>query len=139
MSSRIPEARTEPAQRPTGSLLAVGTPFTLCAATRAKVSRATRSVPPGRTLAEVSEPADPDARLLAVEVTAVRYRVPDGDFAVLSGLTEEGDEVTVTGPLAHLQTGESAEVGGQWRRHAKHGWQFTPRRSACWSPCPPRR
>ncbi len=72
----------------------------------------------------MSEPADPDARLLAVEVTAVRYRVPDGDFAVLSGLTEEGDEVTVTGPLAHLQAGESAEVGGTWRRHAKHGWQF---------------
>jgi exodeoxyribonuclease V alpha subunit len=69
-------------------------------------------------------PADPDARLLAVEVTAVRYRVPDGDFAVLSGLTDDGDEVTVTGPLAHLQAGESAEVGGQWRRHAKHGWQF---------------
>ncbi len=79
---------------------------------------------PARTLAGVSEPDDPDARLLAVEVTAVRYRVPDGDFAVLSGLTEEGDEVTVTGPLAHLQAGESAEVGGQWRRHAKHGWQF---------------
>ncbi len=72
----------------------------------------------------MSDPADPDVRLLAVEVTAVRYRVPDGDFAVLSGLTEEGDEVTVTGPLAHLQAGESAEVGGQWRRHAKHGWQF---------------
>ena len=72
----------------------------------------------------MSEPADPDARLLAVEVTAVRYRVPDGDFAVLSGLTGDGDEVTVTGPLAHLQAGESAEVGGQWRRHAAHGWQF---------------
>ncbi len=62
--------------------------------------------------------------MLAVEVTAVRYRVPDGDFAVLSALTAEGEMVTVTGPLAHLLTGESAEVGGQWRRHAKHGWQF---------------
>jgi len=72
----------------------------------------------------VSEPADPDARLLAVEVTAVRYRVPDGDFAVLAGVSEEGEEVTLTGPLAHLQPGESAEVGGQWREHPKHGWQF---------------
>ncbi len=72
----------------------------------------------------MSEPTDADARLLAVEVTAVRYRVPEGDFAVLSGLTEEGDEVTVTGPLAHLQAGESAEIGGRWRHHAKHGWQF---------------
>lgn len=71
-----------------------------------------------------SRPADPESRLLAIEVAAVRYRVPDGDFAVLSGLTGEGDEVTVTGPLAHLQAGESAEVGGQWREHAKHGWQF---------------
>nr|MBA2348016.1 ATP-dependent RecD-like DNA helicase [Solirubrobacterales bacterium] len=31
---------------------------------------------------------------------------------------------TVTGPLAHLQAGESAELRGRWRRHAKHGWQF---------------
>ena len=72
----------------------------------------------------MSTPADPDARQVAIEVTAVRYRVPDGDFAVLSGLTDEGDEVTITGPLAHLQAGESAEVGGQWRHHARHGWQF---------------
>jgi exodeoxyribonuclease V alpha subunit len=72
----------------------------------------------------MDDPVDPEARSLALEVAAVRYRVPDGDFAVLSGVTEDGREVTVTGPLAHLQAGEAAEVGGQWRQHAKHGWQF---------------
>ncbi len=71
----------------------------------------------------MSEPADPEARALAVEVAAVRYRVPDGDFAVIAAVVD-GSEITVTGPLAHLQAGESAELRGRWRRHAKHGWQF---------------
>ncbi len=72
----------------------------------------------------MEEPTDRTASALAVEVMAVRYRLPDGDFAVLSALTQAGEEVALTGPLAHLQPGESAEVGGQWRRHARHGWQF---------------
>ena len=55
---------------------------------------------------------------------AVRWRADDGDFAVLAALTDEGDEVTVTGPLGHVHEGESVDVGGGFRRHAKHGWQF---------------
>ena len=60
---------------------------------------------------------------MAVEVAAVRYRVPDGDFAVIAAVAD-GAEITVTGPLAHLQAGESAELRGRWREHARHGWQF---------------
>ena len=72
----------------------------------------------------MDEPDDLDATTLTVEIEAVRYRTPDGDFAVLAGVTDAGDEVTVTGALGHVHAGESVTVGGGWRRHAQHGWQF---------------
>jgi exodeoxyribonuclease V alpha subunit len=59
---------------------------------------------------------------LTLEITGVRYRADD--FAVLSALSDEGEEVTVVGPLAHVQEGESIEVAGAWRRHPKHGAQL---------------
>ncbi len=67
---------------------------------------------------------DPEQRELRVEVSGSRWRAPDGDFAILAALTGEGEEVTLTGAVGHVQVGESATVGGQWREHAKHGWQF---------------
>jgi exodeoxyribonuclease V alpha subunit len=75
-----------------------------------------------------AEPADIDARGLTAEVMAIRWRLPGGDFAVLVGVTDEGEEVTVTGALAHVHEGETIEVGGGWRRHPKHGWQFYAQR-----------
>ncbi len=72
----------------------------------------------------MEEPLDSSATTLTAEVAAVRFRLDGGDFAVLIGLTDGGDEVVLTGPLAHLHEGETVEVGGGWRRHAKHGWQF---------------
>ncbi|HVW19170.1 MAG TPA: helix-hairpin-helix domain-containing protein, partial [Solirubrobacteraceae bacterium] len=59
---------------------------------------------------------------LAVEVMAVRFA--DEDFAVLAALTDEGEEVTLTGPLAHVHRGEALDVGGEWRTHPRHGRQF---------------
>ena len=67
---------------------------------------------------------DTDRTELALEIAAVRWRLPDGDFAVLVGVTDEGEEVTVTGALADVQAGEVIDVRGAFRRHAKHGWQF---------------
>jgi exodeoxyribonuclease V alpha subunit len=67
---------------------------------------------------------DTDRTELALEVAAVRWRLPDGDFAVLVGVTDEGEEITVTGALADVQPGEVIDVRGAFRRHAKHGWQF---------------
>jgi exodeoxyribonuclease V alpha subunit len=69
-------------------------------------------------------PPDPEQRELSAEISSARWRAPDGDFAILGALTEDGDEVTITGALGHVQVGESVTVGGQWRQHAKHGWQF---------------
>jgi exodeoxyribonuclease V alpha subunit len=63
---------------------------------------------------------------LRAEVMAVRWS--GDDFAVLAALTDDGEEVTLTGALAHVCEGEIVEVGGEWREHPKHGRQFTVRR-----------
>ncbi|MFL5844738.1 MAG: ATP-dependent RecD-like DNA helicase [Solirubrobacteraceae bacterium] len=63
---------------------------------------------------------------LRAEVMAVRWS--GDDFAVLAAITEDGEEVTLTGPLAHVHEGETLEVGGQWKDHPKHGRQFTVQR-----------
>ncbi len=55
-------------------------------------------------------PADPSARSLRAEVMAVRWRAPEGGFAVVAALTDEGDEVTLTGTLDHLHEGETLEA-----------------------------
>jgi exodeoxyribonuclease V alpha subunit len=67
---------------------------------------------------------DTDRTELALEVAAVRWRLPEGDFAVLVGVTDQGEEVTVTGALADVEPGEVIDVRGAFRRHARHGWQF---------------
>lgn len=62
---------------------------------------------------------------LSVEIVAQRWKADDdGGFAILVGLTDEGEEVTLTGALAHVHTGESLDVTGAFRRHPKHGWRF---------------
>ena len=67
---------------------------------------------------------DPGQRELRAEVCGSRWRAADGDFAILEAVTDDGTEVTMAGALGHVQVGESVTVGGQWRQHAKHGWQF---------------
>src|SRR4029453_16796632 len=69
-----------------------------------------------------------DVLELTVEVTAVRYALEEGDFAVLAGISDEGDEVVLTGALAHVHAGESVDVAGDWRRHPRHGPQFAVER-----------
>jgi exodeoxyribonuclease V alpha subunit len=59
---------------------------------------------------------------LRAEVMAVRWS--GDDFAVLAAVTDDGEEVTLTGPLAHVTEGETVSVGGVWREHPKHGRQF---------------
>ena len=46
------------------------------------------------------------------------------DFAVLAAVTDDGEEITLTGPLAHVSEGETLELGGFWKEHPKHGVQF---------------
>src|SRR3954453_7184354 len=66
---------------------------------------------------------DTDRTELALEIAAVRWRLPDGDFAVLVGVTDEGEEGTGTGALADVQPGAGMDVRGAFRKHVRHGWQ----------------
>ncbi|HYF27648.1 MAG TPA: AAA family ATPase [Baekduia sp.] len=61
---------------------------------------------------------------LHAEIARVRWRVDDSDFAVLVGVTDEGEEVVLVGPLAHVAEGDVVDVGGRWAEHPRHGRQF---------------
>jgi len=71
-----------------------------------------------------SAPRDVTAGELTAQVTGVRWSVPDGDFAVLDALADDGEEVVLVGPLSHVREGETVAVNGGWKRHPRHGWQF---------------
>ena len=75
------------------------------------------------------EPFDPEQTALSVEVAAVRWRAPDGAFAVLAGISEEGEDVVLVGALDHVHEGESVAVEGGWQRHPRHGWRFVAERA----------
>jgi exodeoxyribonuclease V alpha subunit len=81
-----------------------------------------------------AEPFDPDQRTLSVEVAAVRWRAPDGAFAVLAGISDEGEEVVLVGALDHVHEGESVAVEGGWQRHPRHGWRFVAERTRVQEP-----
>jgi exodeoxyribonuclease V alpha subunit len=69
-------------------------------------------------------PRDPSASELVAEVMNIRWGVPDGDFAVLDVVCDDGDGAVFVGALGHVREGESIAVGGRWRSHPRHGWQF---------------
>ncbi|MCW2994600.1 MAG: ATP-dependent RecD-like helicase [Conexibacter sp.] len=66
----------------------------------------------------------PDPATLAAEIVAVRWRADDGGFAVLAAVGDDGEEVTLTGPIAHLHEGDTVEVQGAWREHPRFGRQL---------------
>jgi exodeoxyribonuclease V alpha subunit len=66
----------------------------------------------------------PDPASLAAEIVAVRWRADDGGFAVLAALGDDGEEIVLTGPIAHLNEGDTVEVQGAWREHPKFGRQL---------------
>src|SRR4051812_2029327 len=66
----------------------------------------------------------PDPASLAAEIVAVRWRADDGGFAVLAAIGGDGEEVTLTGPIAHLHEGDTVEVQGAWREHPRFGRQL---------------
>jgi exodeoxyribonuclease V alpha subunit len=49
----------------------------------------------------------PESTSLAAEIVAVRWRADDGGFAVLAALDDAGEEIVLTGALAHLHEGDT--------------------------------
>jgi exodeoxyribonuclease V alpha subunit len=84
--------------------------------------------------AQEASPSDTTVSELTAEVMAVRWSLPDGDFAVLDALSDAGEPVVLVGALAHVHQGESLAVGGGWRQHPRHGWQFTVTRARVLEP-----
>ena len=84
--------------------------------------------------AQEDSPRDPAAGELTAEVMAVRWSLPDGDFAVLHAVSDDGEPVVLVGALAHVREGESVAVAGGWRQHARHGWQFAVDRARILEP-----
>ncbi|HEX4363865.1 MAG TPA: ATP-dependent RecD-like DNA helicase [Solirubrobacteraceae bacterium] len=74
--------------------------------------------------AQDAPPRDAAARELTAEVMGIRWSVPDGDFAVLDAVCEDGETAVLVGALGHVREGESIAIGGDWRCHPRHGWQF---------------
>jgi exodeoxyribonuclease V alpha subunit len=66
----------------------------------------------------------PDPATLQAEIVAVRWRADDGGFAVLAAVGDDGEEVTLTGPIAHLHEGDTVAVQGAWREHPRFGRQL---------------
>ncbi|MGH2831181.1 MAG: SF1B family DNA helicase RecD2 [Solirubrobacteraceae bacterium] len=65
-----------------------------------------------------------DAVDITVEVMGIRYHSPESDFSVLHGVSDDGEELVLTGALGHLHEGETVALRGCWREHPKHGRQF---------------
>lgn len=110
-------------------------PAVLKATRRFPLSLNRATIPPGRTDCRprpgLSSPgmfSHPSPTVEAVdlilEVESIRYRSPDGDFAVIDALDPEGDEIVVTGAIGHVHEGETIEVRGAWRDHPRHGLQL---------------
>ena len=60
-----------------------------------------------------------------VEVLGVIFRAEDDGYAVLEVQeTESGEGFALVGPVAHLGTGDRAEVSGEWQVHSRYGRQL---------------
>ena len=81
-----------------------------------------------------ASPSDTTASELTAEVMGVRWTLPDGDFAVLDAVSDEGEPVVLVGALGHVNAGESLAVAGGWREHPRHGWQFSVARARILEP-----
>lgn len=68
--------------------------------------------------------ATPATQTLHVEVGRVRWSDPAGGFAILDVVTDEGDDVVLRGPLAHVGPDEALDVTGRWEDHPRHGRQL---------------
>jgi len=62
---------------------------------------------------------------LDCEITKVVFRRSETGYTVLGGRDEDGDPVTVVGPLADVTEGEYLSVDGEWFNNSKYGEQFS--------------
>ena len=72
--------------------------------------------------------ADEAAHATTVEVVDVIFRAEDDGYAVLEVEdVESGEGFALVGPVAHLSSGDRAEVTGEWQTHSRYGRQLRAR------------
>jgi exodeoxyribonuclease V alpha subunit len=72
--------------------------------------------------------ADAAAFTGTVEVLGVIFSAEDDGYAVLEVQeAESGEGFALVGPVAHLNTGDRAEVSGDWQTHSRYGRQLKAR------------
>ncbi len=65
-----------------------------------------------------------------VEVLGVIFRAEDDGYAVLEVQdAESGEGFALIGPVAHLGSGDRAEVSGDWQTHSRYGRQLRAQRA----------
>ncbi len=67
-------------------------------------------------------------------VSRVRFLSDDRAFAVLAAHNGSADELTVAGPLGHLDAGDRAQVRGRFERHPRFGLQLRAEEARCLDP-----
>src|SRR5215212_1001881 len=61
-----------------------------------------------------------------VTIRRIRFAAPDNSFAVVEA-DRDGDEVTLVGPVAHLEERERVQVAGTWQDDKRFGMQVRVR------------
>src|SRR3954447_26304895 len=61
-----------------------------------------------------------------VVIRRVRFAAPDGAFAVVEA-DRDGDEITLVGPVAHLEERERVAIAGTWQDDKRFGMQVRVR------------
>ena len=75
------------------------------------------------------------AHAATVEVLRVIFKADDDGYAVLEVRdTETRESHPLVGPVAHLNPGDRAEVGGEWQNHATYGRQLRAQRAVPMDP-----
>jgi exodeoxyribonuclease V alpha subunit len=77
----------------------------------------------GSRLPDIDGPGTGGGFEATITVRRLRYTNPENGWGVLEATEADGSQVTLVGPLGHLQEGERARVLGSWVRDARYGLQ----------------
>src|SRR3989339_643904 len=71
----------------------------------------------------------PSGLSLCGRIERITYFNPDNHYTIARFKSDQGEDITVVGPLPHLSAGTPVVLTGEWATHPKYGRQF--KASAC--------
>ena len=72
-----------------------------------------------------------------VTIRSVRFADPRSGWAALAAVAADGGQLSIVGPLAHLEVGERARVVGEWVADPRHGRQVRASQALPLAPADP--